>query len=768
MSHERLESDVAELLGEHDRFGQMLVIAIVATTLLGAVTGLMQIQALRHHDEAIDRADQWGALASQVGPRWDAAARLQIDRYRLYVDARVRSEQARARAFLGVGPPRAELALAAARWDRVATRLQRESASLAVALRAEFATIGRTTGAWLPNVRERLPAELDPRCPTPRWAAATVPPPVRDGPGFAGPGQDPYFPWRYLADSRRDAYLIDALRTGASREAVGAEKQFTEFAVGLTVFAVAVFLLGFSLSPYGTPHRHLFATTAAALVLGASIWSIRAALDAPHAPNPQAAVEYADGRVALDRSGPGDIRAAIVYLDCAIAHDPGFAQAYIDRADAYASLPNPRDPTGSGNTELVPLQQQQRSLADLRTAEKLGADDPTLPGQLGTYVFQRGLEQHDAKQMRRGLTLEQETARIFPRDPVYAFNVAEADLALGRDWRPAYHRAVLLSGESIDVAAALTDLTDVAAHSRGDARLRAQVELAKEYVVDARDPPVRRTPVGRIAIDKIDVQPGYVEFILRKGAQVDPHIDTLDAEWYYELPGTKVWAGMGDISGRTKPGVDPERRLFVIKALPRARGTRCVPSGLFRLELYANGRLAATRIVSARVARLVSSPLQDMNVSVCRKGGWLPLERAARGAVPGLAGGYLSSDRRRGILVFDVTPESAAATSDLGAVELLVRALRQFRPLLPTGLRHPQIFRFPFLGGSRRSWTIDCLYPGGELYAAIGATDFGRTLVGVVFGPRRMFDDAVDPTTGATLADNLLASIVTSDPTSQR
>src|SRR5262249_8529076 len=152
------------------------------------LTGFLQIRALQHHDEAIERADQWGALAEQIGPALEADAHVQVDRFRLYQYARIRSDQARAQAFLGVGPSVGEAALDAARWSHLAAQIRTDSSGLAARLAAEMTTIRRTAGEWLPGLG-LLPAEPGGRCPTPPWASPVAPSPVRDGPEGAGPGQ---------------------------------------------------------------------------------------------------------------------------------------------------------------------------------------------------------------------------------------------------------------------------------------------------------------------------------------------------------------------------------------------------------------------------------------------------------------------------------------------------------------------------------------------------------------------------------------------------
>jgi hypothetical protein len=776
MSHESVETKVEELLEGHDRFGRAIVVAIVVTTLVATLTAFLQTRALRAHDESLDLADQWGALASQVSFRWDAAALLQLDRYRLAENARVRSEQATAATFLGVGPPRAESTLDAKRWHVLSVRLQQESGTLAAASRTEFADIRKQTQGSLPSVGEAVAAGKEGTCRAPAWARAPAPGVIRDDRSRAGPDQDPNFPTRYLADNRRETYLLEARRDGASMEAESAERQFTRYAVALTLFAVSVFLLGFSLSPYGKPHRHLFATVAGVFVVGSTVWCVYAAVRGPHAGNAESAAAYADGRVSLDRGTYRDDLQAIYYFNCAIKLEPGFTQAYVDRGMAYSALTDPNDPTASGNVELMPPRYQEHSLRDLSTAQKLGAIDPTLPAGEGAFVFERGLEHHNAADMRRGLRLEQETARTFPRDPTWAMNVAEGELVLGYPWRPAYHRAEALAraqanAESVGtdsfVAGALTDLADIVTKTRPtSASLMQQITLAREDVVDqlsdSQGASPRAVQVNGLKIHTIDIQPSYAEFSLDTGTDFTRN-DQLYAAWYYRLPHRRIWSAFALLTGPATPYRDAHGRWSVITPFQYGSyGPQCLPSGAYKLELYVNGRLATARRVERHVTgHLESSAVQDMNLQVCRPKAWGRLPTRS----PGLADGYVSPDRRSGLLIFDVSAEADAARAGKHTLPLLHKALVQFRDLMPNDLRPGGPFVSPFLGASRNRKVVHDLYPGGELYAAIAVTGSGRAVVGVVFGPRRMFVHPVDRHTRATMAENLLAGMITSEYT---
>ena len=58
MSHEGIDR-IDEFFEERDGLDKAIVIAIVTTLLLAAVTALGQVRALKRHDAAVSQADQW-------------------------------------------------------------------------------------------------------------------------------------------------------------------------------------------------------------------------------------------------------------------------------------------------------------------------------------------------------------------------------------------------------------------------------------------------------------------------------------------------------------------------------------------------------------------------------------------------------------------------------------------------------------------------------------------------------------------------------------
>jgi tetratricopeptide (TPR) repeat protein len=816
MGHEPIDR-IDEVFEGHDGLDKAIVIAIVVTLLIAAITALGQMRALKRHDEAVSRADQWVAVASQASFRSDSTAQLELDRFYLAQEARVRSEQARADALLGVGPAFRASADDSNRWNLVYNSLQSESGALVGGTRGsprgiagEFGDIQQLTQGSVPEIPQAQLVGTRATCPgvTATWPVQGVPGRVPQA-GAESPEQDPNFPSRYVADNRRSVFFLEARGTLASEHAEAEEKQFTRFGVSLTLFATAVFLFGFALSPYGRLHRRLYATGAVVFVVGSSVWAIYAAIAKPPNENVPAAAAYADGQVASTRGTDRlDTATAIAFYKCAIKFDPSFAPAYTNRALALNSLFDPTDPTGGSNTELVDKRDRQLALKDLELAKDHGAADPMLPLVNGTDVFETGLEisnrLNDGK-LEQGLQQEQQAAKLLSgsatesqlvgdsRDPsgtgldgrkaqaaklletstLIAFNIAEAQLSLGHfpQAQRAYATAVELANQqlaSADAGAqgyasgALTDLVDIAVHTtvKSEEAIHAHAEQEKNYVVAHLFS--ESGPSSSVNVSGTVVLPGLAGFRINKGpAFARSHV--INAQWYYHSPKGRAWSAFGsEPSGEQG---SPNQSLDGFFTEPFVPTTVCLGSGQYMLELYVNGRLAnRPSPITVTLPNLAPAMLQDMGVSICRpatgKRQWQPLRAGSpRPGVPtrlaGLVDGYVSPDQRAGILVFDVTPEADRERNGRGTSALLDKALAQLHDWLPGQPSGELPFRFPFLGGSLGSQTRLYAYPGGVISAGIGATGSGRVIVAVVYGPASMFTQGTPP-----LAADLLGSVV--------
>jgi hypothetical protein len=811
-----------ELLEEHDRFDKAIVVAIVFTALVAAVVALGQMRSLQRHDQAIVRSDQAAALASQASFTSNSIAQLQIDRFRLVQGTRGRAEQARSDALLHVGGPAASLREQASQWNTLAGTLARGSAALAGrpgGLAGADGMVAESQQLVAPATREMAGVTgTGTPCPGLRIAPTftAVPGPITQQ-SIDGPAKDPLFPRRYLADSRRPSYLLQAEGLLASQRAENEEKQFTRFGVSLTLFATAVFLFGFALSPYGRTHRHLYSTGAMLLVIGSSLWAVYAWASGPSSPAAAAATAYAQARVDYDKGDQADVRQAERLFTCAIDRDPEFAPAYTGRALVENSITQPHDPTDSTNTELVSSAATHQAQADLTRARALGAEDPTLPLIAGTDVFEDGLRAGHRAALVEGLRMERDAlekltgtrhesrlvavsrdatttekggrdaareraSALLGTSTVIALNIAEGELALGNraGSRAAYRSAVALANAEVAkagasangyVSGALTDLNDLQLHLPSPT-LQREIRYEKGYLARQFDLGFKDIAPhdghGLRLGPALTVLPALARFSIAKLGSADPY--DVDAQWYYRPSKTAAWSAFPYLGGQQYPLIPNGRGYFADEAYwPHVSLNKvCLPSGVYKVEVFVDGHLAASRSATVRVVRTRPVDLEDMSVSLC-----LPVRRhgapwtevgAVAGApheasrVAGVDDGYVSRDGTSGILVFDVSPEADRQRCSASISSRFVGSvIRQFAGDLPGHLSSVGSAPFPFLGGQEQTSARLYTYPGGLLLASAAATAQNRVIVAAVYGPPALF--ARDRDADAPTASSLLGSV---------
>ncbi len=717
-------------------------------------------------------------------------------------------------------------------WAAVARVLSSESNAMSSgkhgfgATSGELTEIDQLTQASVPD----LPNATNPppaRCPglaplSPLSTPGAVP---ASGPDSAA--QDPSFPTRYLADARRPAYTLQAEGLLASEHAEAEEKQFTRLGVSLTLFATAVFLLGFGLSPYGKAHRHLYATGAAILVAGSAAWASYALLSPASGQNARAAVAYADGRAAYDKGDQADIKLAVAYFKCAIDRDRAFAPADSALALAYDSVSGPGDPTGSGNAELTPLSDRQAAEDRLTSARDLGAQDPTLPAIQGSDIFEAGLRANNRGQLEDALGYEQSAASLLTGsrrlsvvtaaawDPNrrsaeakaraaslismtddVAFNIAQAQLALGEivAANRSYTQAISLARAQIVntnadpqsyVGSALTDLTEVYQHfaqpplaaQPAAARIRADVAAEKQRIVlslydvpgytQDRQP---HTGAGLTLSDKLLVLPGLAVFHIERLGDATPK--DVDAQWYYRRTGHDAWSDFASQLSGPQPLQREGSGYEVIDSFSPTSLTdpMCLPSGQYMVEVYVDGHLVATRLApNVVVASTAPYQVPGMDASVC-----LPTTRGRAWTAMAASGRPSPHHSVLGLDAEYLSPDrrSGLMVFDLSPeafqtnAPVLADAMRQFAGVMPSPLtRIPVQGTLHFLGGSHASPLRFYAYPGGVLTATTATTYWFRSLVAVVFGPYSMYEP---PSSGPakhapTMAESLLGGVTSTE-----
>ena len=124
---------VDELVGEEvegaGRFGRLIAIAVVLTTLIGAPVAYAQASALRTHDAAAYRAERWGALALNAAAVNRGNAEAQVDRFNLLTQ---QVRQANTATLFGqYGSKTQANTLMAARWNTIAGQTESDTAAIA-------------------------------------------------------------------------------------------------------------------------------------------------------------------------------------------------------------------------------------------------------------------------------------------------------------------------------------------------------------------------------------------------------------------------------------------------------------------------------------------------------------------------------------------------------------------------------------------------------------------------------------------------------------
>src|SRR6266508_622827 len=114
-----------------------------------------------------------------------------------------------------------------------------------------------------------------------------------------GPPTDPDFPRHFFARSTQGALEQQGLEDAATATNSGWESLAARYTAILTLFAVALYLLGFAMA---LPDRvlRLFGAIGAFLLVVGVAWAVQVTLSAPSTIPADAATEYAQGEVALE------------------------------------------------------------------------------------------------------------------------------------------------------------------------------------------------------------------------------------------------------------------------------------------------------------------------------------------------------------------------------------------------------------------------------------------------------------------------------------
>ncbi|MFL5824141.1 MAG: hypothetical protein ACJ764_11950 [Solirubrobacteraceae bacterium] len=734
----KVDEIVGEEVEEHGTYGRLIAIAVVLTTLVGALVAFAQASALRNHDQADARAERDGALALNAAAVNRGRAETQIDRFnRLTQQVR---QAANATLFQQYGPSSKAGQLTAARWNAIAAQTE-----------ADTAAIAKSQGV-------------------PYICSPTIQKHCATADASYSPEQDPQFPNRYMQQAQWPAFRLSALRDAANQQSDDAEGKFVNYAAALTMLAVAVFLFGYSLTPQGQARRILYSRVAGVFVLVAGGWALYQVLTPVEHPPDAAATAFANAEVA---SGDSSDRTAIDDYNRALALRPRFVDAYIHRAGVEYEAGIPHLDTGSmslpttaGGVTIPSAKALDQAVDDLEHAHDEGSNSGTLYANLASALTYRGLlENNDAdlaESHRFGeLALEKlkDQKDVASLLAVTHFILAEDELAQGNARADEEYRAAEDQLRNPGVNAEFTvgeALTDLSLIEKVRPRLTAIADTLKEEIVaqgetyyTQKGSPYWVTPGGyapaknfthhtvRLGGLKAEPDPGHLLYVIKQPNGFNQDYDLLSAQWEYLDPLHHEWAVLPELSGPVtkgglrsfKPEYASDNPSYVSSTSPAT----CLPPGRYRVQLFANGHLAGTAEISSTWPALHAVRFSEVDGAVCVPDGWKPFPNLGAGN-----DGYAAPDDSAGAFILSIPkPAAASVAGNQAALAGVMKAtLKGFSSggdllpgLRPVGSTSNTAFFMSSDNGQQQDWA----YKNGYVYSGVGTAANGQIYIGVAW-----------------------------------
>jgi len=747
-----------EIVGEaeHEGHGRLIAVAAVVTTLLAAVTGFLQASALRAHDEADARAELLGTLSLNAASANKDLAQVQIERFQLLQQAQ-RSE-ANADAF-NTYASQPTAAREAARWHTVAQNIEQDSRSIAQ---------GQGLVATCPSSgedqcfsKQTLPAICSPTAEP--HSCGTAP---GQG-GWYSPEEDPNFPTRYQEAAQRESYFLSARRDAANEQADAAESQFVHLAAALTMFAVAVFLFGYSLTPQGRRRRWLFSGVASGFAVVGAVWAMFHVVGGTPMPPQAAASAYADGEVALNDN---DYVSADQDLSRAVKLRPKFVDAWSDLALAKYSEGTPQPYVNNEQTQIAGVPALKAALHADQEAIDNGSESPNVRFDLGSNLLYLGLLTHNDDLVRQSRGVSVDADKRFAdqlrsgRHPgsflLYSdFDTAEADLVdgsglAGGEYRAAEQRMLRLRAElSVEsvVADALTDLNLIA---QTRPRLAGRAGAIEDQILGVASRSDYEnwftTPggysqsgndVAQLSGVQIQPDPSHMQFTISGATNFRPNNDLMSVQWEYKDPVNGNWEVLPDISGPVAPGnlnsltsqgnnaYISNNPSFISQSSPHT----CLPPGQYRAAIYVNGRLAGqSPPTSSTWGPAQGTGFRGIDAAFCKPSGW---QGVTVGSNTDL---FTSSDGTSGAAILTI-PQSALGNGSIA--DLMRQVVSGFAGVSGSpahgakpiqGDRSSYFMNFP--DARQQLWGYTVGSKVGVLFSAVGASQDHELYVGLVYG----------------------------------
>jgi len=559
-----------------------------------------------------------------------------------------------------------------------------------------------------------------------------------------GPEADPLFPARFFTSGNEEAYRLTALEDAANTLSEAWGSQAAGYTAVLTMFAVALYLFGLTLT-LGRESRRLFAGVALFLVLVGFAWSAWVYLHPPHKIPDRAADEFAAGEVAyFTASSPAGYAEAADHYRDTVDLRPEFALAHarLSRAEYQAGAQNV-----SGYTTMTSPKALDIAVSELEKARELGLDNFEVTATLAAYYFQSGVLHNRAEDFEDSVEVAAVAAELDPDSELAQLNLAMAQFAVGDDDEARKNIEEGARGaDSYLLASTMAVLTTL--EEEGPEDVRGKVPAMKAFLADSAPVPVEDTPEpGEFELTDVEATPFPSSVVLSFGVEgdFDASQDLLNVFWYHRVEGQPGWSAVQEVSyyqysrpDSQAPGTYFMQTPFLNNAIPR----RCLAAGSYRVEVYAGDRLVGTAETETGFTQMDAASFADLNGAFCRPTGWEPAtgELVAK---PGLVHGYRSADGTEGAFMFRLavgsSSEAGSLTADQKAAGLLDYVVQKWDLGLPATPVFSNLDESLFMGleaGRQNYYT----YEGGFVLAGAGVDEDGSVLIGIVYGPPEFFD----------------------------
>ena len=595
--------------------------------------------------------------------------------------------------------------------------------------------------------------------------------------GPTSPEGDPRFPNILLSQAEKPSDATFAVEDAFNQLRAAWQGRAGLLSVVLTLFAVGTYLFGLSLSLDIGVRRLLVGLGVVLVSVGVvslvalqftrpetttSLCEIKAASVAEcnqSNSDVKAAQAYADGVYALNtfymKPGTDGLKNADAALTTAISDRPGFAQAYLERAEVRFLMGSP---LGSGAVaELASSASLQMEGSDLQRAYDLGLQDKLTLDGIAANRLLLAITQANSGDYGTALTYLNDALSLDPNDPLLYYNKGLALLGQGSTAaaQRAYGDAVAhtiytnvdaatkrndATAEEQYVAGALTSLDLLAAH-RSD--LSGQVSAMKQLIVNGVDhrsaPGSNKASVSNLTLSVFAGQLQWSANI----ANFDPTTDNVSTQWYYRDPNKLGWSVVPSISGVTTPALDSsagtQDAYFLLSNYVKATQS-CLQPGSYRAELYVDGNLVGSATADGTLPSLTAQPMPDLALSFCADPSWT---QDQNNFLRGFSNGYASSDGTSGAYFYVLeNPESPAGTSAtdeerswrdelLGSGGVALSVLPKDAGVPSQGNEQTGVNNL----GIDNELETDFTYNGGQLTIDVAVTPSGADVAAFVFAP---------------------------------